>query len=948
MKLLMLGGLLAGLSLAVGPQDLSAQTRPERTVTIEPDGCSATTSSSSTSCVSGPGSVEDAVRQLYSDLPNSEITTGVLYDRAMPIVDAGQFDGTAGTPVMNGHLWKTAYRDLYEAAHDARGMESPADIAAATEAAPENVVPIIVSYIDFNAVDYEAYADYRLDFDDKDETFVRGSNDVSPYVRETFFSAAPAVSKVNGTDVTFHVDQDYYTTNQNATPQYFRIDFGDGAGLQRVDWGEQVTAYYDGTGVKEVRVEAVYDEVTREARFELPVAPSNTDLDSDSKITDENKRAFYEGEEVFYEYYGIYGQDGEVLDKPVVLLDGIDFADVVDTEEGPREFEDIVDLFDREVELPDGTTHRALTDLHNDGYDIFVLNYADGADHIRRNAFALVDLLENIINERTGGREQIVVVGPSMGGVVSRYALSYMEDTGKEHNVRLFISYDSPQQGANVTVGIQKMISALPGILQGQVEKRRAMLNRPAAKELDKFYGLNGVDDVHPLRQQLLDELETYGDYPDDDRLTKVAVANGSGYGRSQEGDEGQDMDAGDPIFKMTIGAGATVGLGYDYEADVYAAPDRVKDLVYQSDHYVTVGLWRFRARVKVPGVGANREVNTPPYDSAPGGWRAFARAAHSSSRLNWWQKGLHVGLGLINIYALADADTDYPVQSFIPTVSALAYNTSHPDPYNQYGQNYYYEVMRDSESEQRARSPFDDLVAHQENTKHVLVTPTSYEFVMRHIYHVDESITVDGQTFNDPEPTFKAKQTITAENTTAKSGAELALRAGESITLGPGFKVEKGATFSARVDPSLQDAGEPPQTSTTATLASTGPSPQQQSTTRTSESEAKKKENGAATRAAAAAAREGAIPVEYGLSSNYPNPFRETTRLRYELPEEAPVTIAVYDMLGRRVETLVNERKLAGYHRVRFDATALASGTYFCRLKAGDFVATETMVLVK
>ena len=890
--------------------------------------------------------MEEAVWQLYSGLPGSEVPTGVLYDRAMPIVDAKQFDGTGNAPVMTRQLWWTAYRDLYAAAYETRGMEAPDDIAAAVTAAPEDVVPILISYIGFNELGYGAYDDYRLDYDDANDTFVRGSNGASPYVGHAYFAAALGRSRVHGTDVTFLVDLDYYTTNQNQAPAFFRIDFGDGAGSRRVDWGEQVTVYYGDIGVKEVHVEAIFSDAMREARFELVVAPPHVDLDCDSEITNLEAEAEYEGEIVPYEYCGIYGQDGNMLDKPIVLLDGIDFGDMTGTED-PRGVEDIIDMFDNQVTLSDGVPRRALSDLHLDGYDIFVLNYKDGADHIRRNAFALVDLLENIINERTGGREQIVVVGPSMGGVVSRYALSYMEHTGREHNVRLFISYDSPQLGANVTVGLQQMIDAFPKVLRGQVADRRAMLERPAAKELDLYYALDGVNDVHPLRQQLLSELEAYGNYPDDERLTKVAVANGSGYGNPQHGKNGRILEPSAHIFRLTIkGVNALSGVGYDYEADIYAAPNRAERVVFQGDRYVTVVYRRIRIKIKPH---ATRKLNTPPYDSAPGGYRDFAGAAVTAANAD--NKGLRVGLALLGYPTSWDAETDFPLQSFIPTVSALAYNTLHPSPYDPYDQDYYYPVMQDAESERRARSPFDDLVAHQGNTRHVQVTPTSYAFVMRHIYHVDEEQQLAGQTFNDPEPAFTAKQTITAENTTVKSGAELSLRAGESIVLRSGFKVEAGATFSARIDPALQDAGSPPLTSAAPAVASAGSLQEQGIKETSSRGKRAGGEGGEGERPAAKTlmdARGSAVPVRHSLSDNYPNPFRRYTQVRYGLPADAHVKITVYDLLGRHVKTLVNAQRPAGHHRVRFDATALASGTYLCRLEAGDFVATRTMLLVK
>jgi hypothetical protein len=88
--------------------------------------------------------------------------------------------------------------------------------------------------------------------------------------------------------------------------------------------------------------------------------------------------------------------------------------------------------------------------------------------------------------------------------------------------------------------------------------------------------------------------------------------------------------------------------------------------------------------------------------------------------------------------------------------------------------------------------------------------------------------------------------------------------------------------------------------------------------------------------------------PVEYSLRQNYPNPFNPSTTIRYEVPWASHVTITVYDMLGRQVSVLVNEMREAGVHEVKFDASNLASGVYFYFLRAGSFVDTKRLLLLR
>ena len=88
-------------------------------------------------------------------------------------------------------------------------------------------------------------------------------------------------------------------------------------------------------------------------------------------------------------------------------------------------------------------------------------------------------------------------------------------------------------------------------------------------------------------------------------------------------------------------------------------------------------------------------------------------------------------------------------------------------------------------------------------------------------------------------------------------------------------------------------------------------------------------------------------------LRANAPNPFTESTTIPYQLAEREAVTIAIYDLLGRRVKTLVDATRKAGVHEVEWtpgqsNRRPLSSGVYFCRMKAGSYAATRKLVLVR
>jgi hypothetical protein len=95
-------------------------------------------------------------------------------------------------------------------------------------------------------------------------------------------------------------------------------------------------------------------------------------------------------------------------------------------------------------------------------------------------------------------------------------------------------------------------------------------------------------------------------------------------------------------------------------------------------------------------------------------------------------------------------------------------------------------------------------------------------------------------------------------------------------------------------------------------------------------------------------AASSGSGPAVFRLGQNFPNPFNPSTTIAYQVPAAGRVTLRVFDLLGRELSTLVDERKDAGSYAVRFEGANLASGVYLYRLTAGQFTQTRKMVIMK
>ena len=94
-------------------------------------------------------------------------------------------------------------------------------------------------------------------------------------------------------------------------------------------------------------------------------------------------------------------------------------------------------------------------------------------------------------------------------------------------------------------------------------------------------------------------------------------------------------------------------------------------------------------------------------------------------------------------------------------------------------------------------------------------------------------------------------------------------------------------------------------------------------------------------------------LPESFTLHQNYPNPFNPTTTISYDLPEQAQVTLGIYDLLGKQIKTLVNEPQDVGSKIAVWDGTdnlgrQVSAGVYLYQIQAGEFTQTRKMLLLK
>jgi len=426
----------------------------------------------------------------------------------------------------------------------------------------------------------------------------------------------------------------------------------------------------------------------------------------------------YQGYDESQAYFGqaeyqifIDTTDG-IFDKPIFIVDGFD----------PNDTRNIAGMYS----ALDYNGTNVADILRAEGFDFVFLNFPvytrasdnvvvdAGSDYIQRNAMVLTELITQI-NSQKVGNEELVIVGPSMGGLISRYALRYMEQNNLDHETRLYISWDSPHKGANIPIEIQYLINYMANVNGGNADLQAAIastLNSPASKEMliDHFSahlqsGSTFEQDGSILlpigaanfRDAFQAELDAMG-FPQQTR--NIAISNGSWTGATN-GTPG--MEILNHTFDVPSVANTTIDI------ELHFAPAANQNIEVTSAVTVfanIITLASFDARAQSFGY-------TDGLDSAPGG-----------------KYDMQSFLGGVQGNPLLTELIDNLQQSdfcFIPTISAMAIDNE---------DDWYASIDTDSHV-----IPFADWFIPNVNENHVTLTTSNVDFILQEIRNGQASV---------------------------------------------------------------------------------------------------------------------------------------------------------------------------------------------------------------
>ncbi|WNM19225.1 T9SS type A sorting domain-containing protein [Flavobacterium capsici] len=395
------------------------------------------------------------------DLLKDKTKTKILYDRVFGISNATQ----PKTKDISATYFLQVYNEIQRADYNNSLPKLEKIRETATLASLKNLIPLAVLITDFETIKKSDFENNLIlnannQFESRKKTQIN-------FDLHSLNLVAPIVSKSKTNNATFILNENLIFNTTSREIQSISY-LNSNNSWQNINYNQPFQVAFQNKGKQELKLKINFiNGISQEETIEIET-PSSTNLNRNNN----NLQFLPSGitASIPYQGYGetapVFGQgeyeifldnvDG-VLDKPIILIDGFDPGDTRNTAA-------IYSLLDY------GTNQNLADYLRTLGYDIVIINFPTytvpstttvidgGADFIQRNAFILVQLI-NQINAQKVGIEKNVVIGPSMGGLISRYALRYMEMNNMNHDTRLYISFDSPHQGANVPIGFQHLFN---------------------------------------------------------------------------------------------------------------------------------------------------------------------------------------------------------------------------------------------------------------------------------------------------------------------------------------------------------------------------------------------------------------------------------------------------------------------------------------------------------
>lgn len=920
---------------------------------------------------SDSAALHQKIDSIFQNLNYAKQTSNYLFDRIPGAISGFEFLNGKNDSIINVDSWLQSY---FELKHFAEITPSvfPSFIVLQNgidSANSNNIIPFGIININYNRIKEDAFSSGML-YVQNEQLYENFTLPDSPYEYKKIFLAAPLNNDPIHSPVVFRFDSSMYFSHGQDTILHFEIDFGDGNGNRIVYFGDQIIINYFNMDSVFITTKAILNQDTIKGRSLVYIDNINNTQNKVSGIPptgcicdkidgetyfnpDANWPIFVNGIQKGRAYimFGAENTSGK-LRKPFIFVDGIDFNSNAPVQKpwhedfekryGDRGWKEYLQgsAYDGNGKPKDDPNINKVSTLMkklcSEEYDMVMLDLVDGADDIPSNAMALARLIQMVNDDlvQNSSKNQIVVLGASMGGQVSRYALRFMErspGTFGPHNTRLFISLDSPNRGANIPLGTQYAINF--ATFRVGTQKLMPQLFRPAPKQMLLYHYVPSKELTHEALPYQ-DHINLYYNdpnmttFPTQPRL--VAITNGSGFGLPQEYPNPYPPNAKTiDIVTSTI-----------YRA--WAVPNGAqgKQTIFFGQYTSLIFSGLFGTLLAVVTTRITQMAGTLPYDNTSGGYRNTNQDFAEGLIFAWFG----------NIFNYA---AEHKSHSFIPTYSAMGislddiFQHNISQPMSAVLGTASYPVFNSP------KSPFHAIYAPMSpdaNYEHITVNDENVGWIMNEISPPDLYLQNKDLYSNNPVNGYGYEarhDIIMGYNVTnseqpgdfiAENNSTVNVRAGNEIHLvgGPGNNgvwFKKGSNVHLFIQPFQCDA--------VCRMANTNDD---------DGSDKNKEENYLASVSKGGPDfSSGEIKkTEISKPTNiFPNPFNDHLHIDYSVQNESPVNISVYNLTGQKMEYLVSTNQhQAGNYTTTFDARKLSTGVYYIRILANE--KSETVKVVK
>ena len=538
------------------------------------------------------------LRHMFSQISFPDNNVKFLYERSAKMSDSVFYQNNC-PDTSNMSTWNLLYEEMFYAAHDTSWMQSVYNVTTYPhQFAGDTIVMGIMDYDFYHVLPQALSTGNYFTFDIPGNKIFDHPNPAgTPYGRLNIFSAAALKEVSYFSNPVFRIDPNqFFSDNISASfynlPHSLRIDFGDGTGWHyfNINQLSHYEAEYSTNGKKMITVQ-LYDSsrdlVLKSSICTVMVLKSDKSIPANEyfDLPGLTVGAYYPCENV------------DLLERKVIIyLEGYDPLD-------------IVPAFGNTIEMNyEKMIHsKYIEELRNFNYAFYVVNYDQSALDMRINAMHVLNLIEFLKLEYAYSDEQFVLIGHSMGGIIGRFLLTYMETdeyqngdfspfsvelndpqsllylnslsqngihfsdigsmnrrkvlVGQMHKVRTFITLDSPHQGASIPLGLQqfykKGVAALPAaaiaayyfnILLDSKASKQLLINHIDATPGAYLPNQNLQYMSHPHRASFMNQLAAMGDYPQFCKKIAYSSADMSGLNQKPFYDEDIFRTPNDPI----------------------------------------------------------------------------------------------------------------------------------------------------------------------------------------------------------------------------------------------------------------------------------------------------------------------------------------------------------------------------------------------------------------